>query len=278
MLERLSASWELTKASLGVLRADKELMLFPLLSFVGLVLSMAVFFAPLAVFGVPTASGQAFEIVGFSIGLAYWFVASAITIFFNAALVGAALIRLDGGDPTLSDGLRIAWSRLGSILRWALVAASVGMLLKMARERGGGIARFVASVVGVAWNLATFLVVPVLVTREIGPIDALKESGGLLRRTWGEQIVGNLGIGLVTGVAMFGWAFLGIGGAVLVGQLGIGPLFAAVVAVVMLGFALLTLAHVSLSGIYSAALYRYATTGEVRGVDRRLLENAFRAK
>lgn len=278
MLQKLSNSWELTKASLEVLRADKEMLLFPLFSFFGLVLSLAVFFTPMAVFGFGTLAARNLEVVGGVVAFVYWFVASVITIYFNSALVGAALIRLDGGDPTVADGLRVANRRLGSILGYAFVAASVGMILKMVRERSGALGRFVAGLLGVAWNLATFLVVPILVTREIGPIDALKESGRLLKRTWGEQIVGNFGIGAIAAVSYVVWGLAGIACIAASAQLGLPWLVGTLVALMVLGFCLLALAHATLSGIYSAALYRYATTGEVRGIDRRLLEGAFRQR
>ena len=136
-----------------------------------------VFFLPMAFFGFGSAAGsETFEIVASVVGFVFYFITTFIMIFFNSALVGAALIRLDGGDPTVADGLRIARERLGSILAWSLLAATVGMILKAARERAGWLGSLVVGMIGIAWNLATFLVVPVLVTRDLGPIDALKES------------------------------------------------------------------------------------------------------
>ena len=103
--------------------------------------------------------------------------------YFNAALVGAAMIRLEGGDPTVSDGLRIANSKLGAILGYAAIAATVGIVLRMIEERLGIVGRWVVGLLGVAFTLATFLVVPLLVSRNIGPVDAVKESATLLKKT-----------------------------------------------------------------------------------------------
>lgn len=37
------------------------------------------------------------------------------------AMQGAAMIRLEGGDPTVADGLRTARSKLGVILGYAVL-------------------------------------------------------------------------------------------------------------------------------------------------------------
>ena len=129
-------------------------------------------------------------------------------IFFaNTALVGAAMIRLQGGDPTLADGVRIASKNFLNILGYALIAATVGMILDRIREAKGNsfwniISRWLVSIMGVAWNIATFLVVPVLAVEGVGPIEAIKRSGSLLKKTWGEQIAGNFGLGAIFGLAV----------------------------------------------------------------------------
>ncbi len=99
-----------------------------------------------------------------------------VIFFCNTALVGAALIRLRGGDPTVADGFRIAASRVGPILGYAFIAATVGMVLRAISERSGFLGRLVVSLVGFAWNLATFLAVPVLVVEDVGPIEAVQRS------------------------------------------------------------------------------------------------------
>src|SRR5690606_12092796 len=123
-----------------------------------------------------------------------------VIFFFNTALVGAAMIRLEGGDPTVSDGLRIARERMGAILGYAAIAATVGLVLRALEERAGFLGRIVIGLIGLAWTLATFLVVPVLVSQNVGPVEALKESVRLLKRSWGENLAGNVGIGLAFGL------------------------------------------------------------------------------
>ena len=104
--------------------------------------------------------------------LLFYVVSYFITLFFSTALVGAAMIRMDGGNPTLSDGLRIAWQRKGRIFGYACIAATVGLLLRMIEERVGWVGRIVVKLIGVGWTLATFLVVPIIVTRDVGPVGS----------------------------------------------------------------------------------------------------------
>ena len=275
MFDKVSRSWELVKASASVLRSDKELMLFPVIS--GLVTLVVA-----ATFLVPAIALKLFAngvgVGGVLLGFLFYFVQYSIIIFFNCALVGAAMIRLDGGDPTLADGLRAARARLPSILGYAAIAATVGVLLQGLKNRDNFLVRIMAGALGAAWTLATFLVVPVLVSRDVGPIDALKESVSLLKRTWGENAVGQVGIGAAFAVVSIGMLVLGLALMGLAAQvsvaLGVAVLVLFVVALLLVG-----VYQAALSGIYSAVLYRYAVSHETpdafRGAD---LEHAFLPK
>lgn len=277
MLDKLSNSWELVKSSGEVLKADKELLLFPLISGVAVILVTIGFFVPTFLVGGMLRSAEGtLPVIGWVLLFLYYLVQYTVIFFFNTALVGAAMIRLDGGDPTVQDGLRIAWSKIKPILGYAAIAATVGMVLRALSERAKGLSRILVGMVGMAWNLATFLVVPVLVTHDIGPIDAIKESARTLKRTWGEQIAGNLGLGLFFGLAWILLILSCVGTVVAVGTLGIPWLAISVGVVFLLIFVLLALVQSALSGIYSAALYRFVTKGEA-GVmfERRKLEAAF---
>jgi len=202
-----------------------------------------------------------------------------VIFFFNTALVGAAMIRLDGGDPTVGDGLRIAGRKIVPILGYAAIAATVGMILRSLQERAGFLGKIVVSMIGVAWTVASFLVVPVLVSRDIGPIDAVKESAALLKKTWGENLIGQGGVGVVFGLIYVAMVLLGIAAIVLAAMTGNGVLIGTAVAVMVVAFVLVALIHAALAGIYSAALYRYAM-GEASstGFDGQMLQQAFRLK
>ncbi|MEO8012389.1 MAG: DUF6159 family protein, partial [Dokdonella sp.] len=183
MFARFSQSWSLVKASASVLRSDKELLVFPLVSAICSMIVAASFFVPALLGGVFARVGDTGrpDVAMYALLFAFYIVQYAVIIFFNAALVGAALIRLRGGDPTVADGFRIAMSKLPAILGYAVIAATVGVLLRAAQERLGFIGRFIVGLVGLAWTVATFLVVPVLVTNDVGPVDAVKRSAELLK-------------------------------------------------------------------------------------------------
>lgn len=262
MFDSIGRSWELAKGSFRVLRADKELLIFPLLSFVALVVVLISFAVPFVMLGgVSSAQDGQVNIASYVLAFAFYVVSYTVTFFFQTALVGAALIRLDGGDPTVGDGFRIAFSRLPQIIGYALIAATVGMILRWISERAGFIGQIVGGVLGFAWSIATFLVVPVLVIEKVGPIEAIKRSTGLLKRTWGEQIVGNVGIGLVFGLLMIVVILLGGVLCYFLFQASVGLGIVGIVALILL-VAVFALIASALSGIFTASIYRYATKGD----------------
>lgn len=282
MMQRLSNSWELVKASFAVLRADKELILFPLASTIATLIVMILFAIPTALAGVfdrMTNDGGP-GLAGYVIGFAFYVVMYFIVIFANTALVGAALIRLEGGDPTLRDGLRIAMRHVGAIFGYALIAATVGMILRAIRERGGIFAQIAAWITEMAWNLATFLVVPVLVVEGVGPVEAIKRSTSLLKKTWGEQIVGNFSIGLVFGlIGIAAFFVVGVPVALLAIASGSAIVIVLGIMLVVLVIAAISLVGTTLNGIYVAALYRYATNGaSSQYFTPEMVQGAFRHK
>jgi hypothetical protein len=213
------------------------------------------------------------------VSFAFYFVQYGVVIFFNVALASAAMIRLGGGNPTLGDGMRAAMGKLPSIIGYALVAATVGMILRAVQERLGFVGRLVGGFLGFGWTVATFLVVPVLAAQDIGPVDAVKRSTSLLKQTWGENLVGNAGIGLAGGLLMFCLIF--ISGALFFGAIATHSvaLMVTVGFAAVIGLVALTLFQSALHGVYSAALYRFASEGDPgQGFDRALLESAFRQK
>ena len=209
MFEKFSRSWSLIKYSAGVLRQDRELLVFPLLSTIAAILVALTFVPLLMQTGIATEDGATKASPGgYAVMFALYLVEYFVIFFFNAALVGAALIRMDGGDPTVRDGLRIASSKTGKIFGYAMIAATVGVILRALAERLGFIGQFIIGLVGLAWTVATFLTVPVLVARDIGPVDAVKESATLLKETWGENIIANAGLGFVFVFVYIGMMFV----------------------------------------------------------------------
>jgi len=281
MLERLSNSWRLVKASAEVLRADKELIVFPIVSAGLSLLVVVTFVVPMAVVGIfeSAASASGVPVVGWVLGFLFYVVQYFVIFFCNTALVGAALIRLRGGDPTVADGFRIAGSRLGVILGYALIAATVGMILRAISQRSGFIGKLVIGLVGLAWNLATYLVVPVLAVENVGPIEAVKRSSAYLRKTWGEQIAGNLGMGFAFGLIGFATVVLGAALFVLAALAESVVLMVLVAGLVVIALVANALVSSALGGVYAAAVYRYAAEGDAGSFfTPDMVRNAFRPK
>ena len=244
-MRRIGNSIALAKASWEVLKADKELMLLPVISIAATVITVATFFIPMLIAGEGGASLLLLVVM--------YFVLAYITIFFNAALISAAHERLEGGDPTVGSALRGAASRAGRIVPWALISAVVSIILKTLEERAGFLGSIVIRMVGMAWSVVTFLVLPIIVIEGMGAIEAVKRSVNLFRSTWGENLGAQVGLGIIGFLAMLpGVAVLvlgiGVGGAAGLPLIGLGVLWMVLVAVVMS----------ALSGIFQTALYHFA--------------------
>lgn len=283
MFERIGTGWELMKQSFGVLRHDKELVLFPIMSGVACLLVVASFAVPLWSMPWFRHAVEHNDVkqnpVMWALLFAFYVVNYFVIVFFNAALVSCALKRLAGGDPTVGYGIREAMSRLPQIAAWALVSGTIGFLLKAIESKNEKLGSLVASLLGAAWAIATYFVVPVLVVEKVGPWEALKRSTSLIRRTWGEALVGNMGISLVIFVAMLpgiAMIVLGIVLAAATSQMAFTVVGVAAGAIWMLGASLVSAAAQS---VLLTALYLYASEGTVPPqYDASLLQNAFAKK
>jgi len=271
-VERLQNSIDLAKASWNVLREDKQLTVLPLLSGVSALLVGLLFFGPVALIADNGAQGSS-KPLAWILGAVGYLAVTYVVVFFNAALVWAADCRMRGEHVTVGEAVRAASERAHVLLPWAVLSATVSIVIRAIEERAGILGRIVGSLVGLAWGLVTFLVLPVLVIEQIGPIQAVKRSAELFKRTWGENMLANAGIGLVALVA----SMVGVVPCVLLIALG-GP--AAVVGVVLaVGWIIaVQLVAATLTGIFQTALYRFATTGSAPGFDDEQLRRAFRPR
>lgn len=280
---KIGTTWALVKQSFAILREDEELMLLPILSAISclvvtisLMTGSGLFFYP-QIKAAIAAEGAWHPSNSLVIGgvFLFYLVNYFVIVFFNTALVSAASIRLEGGNPTVRDGLRAAWSRVGVIFQWAILAATVGMILRMIEDRSSLVGRIVASLVGMAWTLATFFVVPILAFENLGPIEALKRSAQLFRRNWGEEVVGTFSFGLIFFLLALPGLLLPMIGGALAGSYGmtIGA------SLMVVYFIFLAVVSASTHGIFLAALYRYANQGETsQGFSRDTLSSAWQPK
>ncbi len=263
---RIARTWDLMGRSFTVLKSDRELMWLPIFSGIAcLAVSVVVLSGGALLFlpelrAIAAAGGRT---VPLTQGMWAWLflfylVNYFVVVFFNVALVSAAGDRLAGGNATIDQGLRVAWARKAKILQWALVAATVGILLRMLEERVSWLGRLVVNFIGIAWTLATYFVVPLLAAEDLGPVEALSRSADLFRQTWGEEVVGGLSFGLIFTLLALPAIIFPLYGATLGQSAMIVGLALAIAYWLLLG-----VINAAVQGIFMAGLYQYATTGNV---------------
>lgn len=280
MFETFRRSYHIFRESLGVLSKDKELLLFPVLSGIFSILA----FGSMVFAGWTTgfferllnAGERSLEanLLGYAATFVWYFVSWFIVLFFNVAIIHCARMRLDGGDPTVADGFRASMSHLGRIAAWALVSATVGVILKAIAERNRIVGKIITSLIGAAWSIATFFIVPVMIFERRTLMESVKASTGLIRKTWGEGLAGHFGIGAFIMLLVLPGLLFPIVGFL------ISPTAAIIgLGIMVLYWLILAIVSSALSAIYRTSLYLYATQGRTpAGFTPAYVENAFAAK
>jgi hypothetical protein len=290
MFERIGRGWAMAKASWAVIRLHPKLLLLPVFSGIA-------FIALIAMIGASVFAGSKSDYVRhltetlghnapvvYAAYFAFYFACMFIIIFFNSALVFCALQSFAGKEPSLRAGIATAAGRLPQILAWTFVAATVGLILNVLqnflKDKLGFLGALLGGIGEVAWSVVTYFVVPVLVVDGVGPIEAVKRSSGILRRTWGEAAGGEGGLGAISLLLMLPIVLV-IG---LVGTVGRGldadAATAVVIAAIVIPYALaLTVVFTALGTIFRTGAYIYATTGKApSSMDPALLQASFRKK
>jgi hypothetical protein len=266
MFESIGRSIELFRTSWGILMEDKKLLVFPLLS--GIVSLMV-----LVTFIIPLVIGQFLGALFFYASLfIFYLVSYFVVIFFNTALISCVNARLQGREMSVGEGLSNALRHFTPILGWALLSATVGIILQLVRERGGIAGQIASAIAGGAWGLVTFFVVPVLILEDKGVFDAIKESTSLIRKTWGESIIGSGSIMLVFFIIGF-LGLLGVFATIFIGDM---TFFGIAVVLFIALVIVLAVMAAAMQGIFVTALYTYAKSGTVPSAfNRDLIQNAF---
>ena len=260
---KIDTTLSLMKASWQILKKDKELLFFPVISGICCLSVMVIFIIQALDHGwlksfAPDASSQ-------QKNTAYWFMFLfyycnyLVIVFFNSAIIACAVIRMEGGDPTLADGLQAAVNRFPHIAGWALIAATVGFLLGMVESGSRRGRSIVAAMLGISWSVISYLAIPLIVVEKTNPLFALDYSQEMMRRTWGEQVIGNFSFGLV-----FTLFTLPVLPALLLlnktwGGSSLLPTFIAV----MIYLIILGIFQSALQTIFNAVMYVFARDGKV---------------
>jgi len=201
---RLSNGWTIAMNSFKVLQANKQLIIFPILSGFSLLLVTASFFtAALAKSGWEVSSmGHYSKVVQYGLLFLFYFVNYFVIVFFNVALMHCTRMYFKGEEINLREGLNYSISRIWAIFSWALFAATVGTLLRIAQENVGKIGKIIIGLIGIVWNVATFFVVPVIAYERGNALHAFKRSAQLMKEKWGEKIGASFSFGLIQVIAI----------------------------------------------------------------------------
>jgi hypothetical protein len=275
---RIGRGWRLTKDSWAILKADRSLLAFPVVGSIAATVALVIVLAP--GIGIWAATDSWWTALPFAALALY--LATFVTIFMGVGLAAATAQAMDGQNASLRSGLAAARQHTGAIAKWALVQATVGLIinaLQQMAESENGLLRIIGLIftmlVSVAWTLASFFVIPLLAFENLGPGAALKRSVAIIRERWGEGVVGSAAIGgivFLIGI-LPGIALVALG--VVAG--GAGGIVLAVVGVLVIVVA--AVVGNTLSQVFRVALYRFATGGPAApGFDPDDLEHAFRPK
>jgi len=252
-MSTLGRTWQLFKQSFNVLSEEPSLVVFPILTAISALLLMAAFFVPLYRLGSFQAMAHRTARWDDYLPLFSWYYANTfVVVFFNSALTACVNMRLSGGDPTLGDGIRAASSRLPRIAAWTLLSATVGLLLR-AIENHEKAGRIVTAILGAGWTMVTYLIIPVVIIEDRSLPKSVKRSIELLRKTWGAQLAGGFGFGLLGVLLVLPGFALGLLCMTVSMALGICVLVTYIL--------MLAAIFAAARGIFTVALYRYATEG-----------------
>jgi nitrate reductase gamma subunit len=271
--DRLSNGWKISMNSFKVLKENKQLVIFPILSGISLLLILSSFVTiMLAAAGWDT---EAIEEPGQTTSILYLFlyylVNYFVVVFFNTALVHCTRLYFQGEEVTIEKGLRFSLSRIGSIFAWSMFAATVGTVLRLIQENAGWLGKILAGLIGIVWSVATFFVVPVIAYENVGPLQAFKRSSQLMKEKWGERLGAGFSFGLVQIVALLvvGLPLFFIGAIA-------HPAVGIVLAV--LGCLLVMAVISAAQTIFVSAVYHNVTGDPVQHFNQQLIDNLFESK
>lgn len=279
MGQKFKRSWVLIKTSAGILKQEKKMLVFPLISMISVLFLVTIFTLPMYLSGSFNANFSIYKPTIFPFFLLFYLIFYTIVIFSNSALIGLVVARLNGKNASIADGFKIAMNHIVDILGYSLIASTVGLILSIIQDKLGAVGKLVTFISDIAWNVITFLVVPVLVIEGIGPVKAIKRSSHLLKKTWGEQIIGNVGIGYFFGIIIFVLIFTLFPFGMYTFSHHMIGLSLSIGLILVLSVMSVIIISTTLDTIYRVILYRYAIDGSVsENFDSGILKDSFKRK
>ncbi len=277
LFDRLANGWKLGKTSLKTIKENPSLMVFPLISGLSLILvSLSFFSSGYVLFGEDILALAADETAATSLNLMMYVMAFIfylanyfVIVFFNVGLVYCAKKILEGNETTVGEGVRYAQTRMGTILAWSVLAATVGLILKSIQERAGALGSIITGIIGVVWGIATFFVVPVVAFEDVSPIEAVKRSASIMKEKWGESIGANFSFGIFS---LIGILFIALPVGFLMGA-AIHPIVGIIAGIVV--FFLVQIAVSSANMVFLAAAYQHVNDEPTGHFDSDVLDDVF---
>lgn len=298
-MNRFRTSWTIFRHSFAVVRRHKALVIFPLFGIVAMFAMFAFYLVPLlfhvsiaevwhglwnpveTVQALPAALQHYGEAIkthttgvtypSLLLGLAGFYLASVFAMtFLDVAFYSQIIQAMNGGRASVPQGFAVAVSKLPAIAAWTLMTGTVGLILRSILGRVG-LGPWIAGVLGMSWNVASVFVAPIIINEKQlrNPFDYLKISAGLIKRVWGEGLIGISGgalvgmlvsalLGLLIGLALpFGMALVSLG----IGDAYLPALALAVVLAILAHICLMT----AVGKVFKCGLYIYATEGVAPG-------------
>jgi hypothetical protein len=267
--DRLSNGWKIAMSSFKVLKENKQLIVFPILSGISLIILSGIFTVGiLAAIGWDIDNLNTEGITHYLIAFGFYLINYFVVVFFNMALIHCTRLYFHGEEVTIEKGLKFSMNRIGVIFSWALFAATVGTILKAIQENSGLLGKIITGIIGIVWNVAVFFVVPVIAYEGLGPIAAFKRSSQLMRQKWGESLAGTFSLGvisllgiIVVSVPLF---FLGAAFHVLAG----------ILLAVLGAFVVVTIISAT-ETIFLSAVYHNINGDPVKHVNQQLVDSLF---
>src|SRR5690606_17034368 len=270
---RLSNGWNITVNSFKILKENKQLIIFPILSGISMILILGSFgtaFYASAGWNVDNINNDD-PLLNYAAIFLFYFVNYFVVVFFNTALIHCTRLYFRGEEASVSAGLKFAMSRLGAILSSALFAATVGTILKVIQENVGWLGKIITGLIGVMWSIATFFVVPVIAYEDAGPLQAFKRSTQLMKEKWGESLASTFSLGLIQFFAMI---------IVAIPLFIIGSLIHILAGIVLavLGVLLVAAIMSATQTIFVSAVYHNVTGDPVQHYNQQMIDNMFEHK
>lgn len=272
LMTKFSNGWTIALNSFKVLKENRQLLIFPILSGVSIVVILVSFFTAVIGFAGWNIDNVARpnSIESYLLLFLFYIINYFVIVFFNMALIHCTSLYFKGEEVTVQKGIDFSMSRIGSIFAWAVFAGIIGGILKIIQENVGALGKIITGLVGIVWSIATFFVVPVIAYENLGPIDALKKSAKLMKEKWGESIGAGFSFGLIelAGVAIIAIVAFVIAAVNVIAGVVIG----------VLGLLLLMTIVSALKTIFISAIYHNVNGDPVELYNQQFIDNLFETK